>query len=207
MKLFSKNHEMGGFTLIEMMVVISILAVLGSIFMNSGYSQNKIRNALLTDSEDLSITVSDMQNRTSSFVMQNKVSDVVGYGVYIDTANASKIETFYKIKDSNFSSTEIASGRQTPDSDLILTEGNHIGRICLNGCSTKTVSQAVIYFVKPKTYSNVSFNDGSGYVSLFNNISINHTCLEIAPPSGTDLRHVDIYYIGQVSSGFGPCQN
>jgi prepilin-type N-terminal cleavage/methylation domain-containing protein len=212
MKTIWRQNLEKGFTLIEMMAVLALLAILGTVFMNSGYQETKIRNALLTDSEDLSIGVVDMQNRAASFIKGN-VSDTVGYGVFIDLDNPSKIETFYKIRDADFDLSEVAGG-QKPTSDLIFTNGNHISRICLNSGTgycydSSTNAKIALYFVKPKPYTNFAFSsDGLIYSytvpSTFD--SINHVCLEIAPASGTDYRHVDVYYIGQVSSSYGKCQ-
>lgn len=212
MKITWRQNLEKGFTLIEMMAVLALLAILGTVFMNSGYQETKIRNALLTDSEDLSISIIDMQNRAASFIKGN-VSDTIGYGVFIDLSNPSKIETFYKIQDANFDSNEVAGG-QKPTSDLIFTNGNHISRICLNGsvdayCYDSSASAKIaLYFVKPKPYTFFSFFNGTSYDNVVPGSTdfINHVCLEISPTSGVDYRHVDVYYIGQVSSSYGKCQ-
>ena len=212
MKIIWRQNLEKGFTLIEMMVVIALIAILGGIFMNSGYQETKIRNALLTDSEDLSISTIDMQNRASSFIKGN-ISDVVGYGLFSDLSSPSKVETFYKTGDQNFNSSEV-SGVQKPTGDFIFSNGNHISRICLNSGTSNCFNSSsgakiVLYFLKPKPYTNFAFSsDGLTYYSTLPNTSesISHVCFEIAPAAGTDFRHVDVYYIGQVSSSYGQCQ-
>lgn len=213
MKIIFNKYDLKGFTLIEMMTVLAVMAILGSIFLNSGYKKNQIRNSLLTDSEDLSITLSDMQNRTTSFVEGlNPPKDLIGYGIFIDTLNPSKIETFYKTINTDLKSNEISSDKEKPVSDLVLTGGNYVKRICLNNNCEIFPEKIAIYFVKPKPHTNFAIpsTDGS-YISTISSdqdsSQIDHACIEIISASGEDSRHVDIFYIGQISSSYGPCQN
>ncbi len=212
MKIISNKYDSKGFTLIEMMTVLALMAILGSIFMNSGYKRNQIRNSLLTDSEDLSITLSDMQNRTTSFVEGlNPPQDLIGYGIFIDTSSPFKIETFYKTKNVEFGPDDISADQQKPISDLILTAGNYIKRICLNNSCERYLSEEIaIYFVKPKPYANFAIpSENVSYISTVvdNGPQIENVCVEISSTQGEDLRHVDIFYIGQISSSYGPCQD
>ena len=78
-----KNNLEKGFTLIEIMVVIALIAILSSIFFGSGYRKNQVRNSLLTDSIDLATTLQDMQSRAATFVLGNNVNNNVGYGVFL----------------------------------------------------------------------------------------------------------------------------
>lgn len=213
MKILKKNFEKG-FTLIEIMVVIALLATLSSIFLGSGYRENQIRKSLLTDSIDLATTLQDMQSRSATFILGNDNVNNVGYGVFFDNLSPEKIESFYKAE-GQFSSSDIPnSSIPKPGEDLILNYGNKIGNICLNGCSTynsKTTKLAV-FFVKPKSYANFSVlsSDGVTYTTTVNKagveVPIVHACLELTPTSGTDYRRIDIYKVGQISATYGQCQ-
>ena len=213
MKILKNNLEKG-FTLIEIMVVIALLAILSSIFLGSGYRQNQIRKSLLTDSIDLATVLQDMQSRAASFVLGNDNVNNVGYGVFFDNLSSEKIESFYKAK-GPFSSLDIPnSSLPKPGEDLILNYGNKIGNICLNGCSTYNSknTKLAIFFVKPKSYANFSVlsDDGVTYTTTVTQggveVPIVHACLELNPTSGADYRHVDIYKVGQISSAYGQCE-
>ena len=88
MKILKNNLEKG-FTLIEIMMVIALLAILSSIFLGSGYRQNQIRKSLLTGSIDLATVLQDMQSRAASFVLGNDNVNNVGYGVFFDNLSFS----------------------------------------------------------------------------------------------------------------------
>lgn len=213
MKILKNNFEKG-FTLIEIMVVIALLAILSSIFLGSGYRQNQIRNSLLTDSVDLATTLQDMQSRAATFILGTNNSNNVGYGVFFDNLDSGRIESFYK-SEGQFSSSDIPnSSIAKPGQDLILNYGNKIGNICLNGCTTfnSKNTKLAIFFVKPKSFANFSVlsNDGVTYTTTVTQagvaVPIIHACLELDPTSGTEYRHVDIYKVGQISAAYGQCQ-
>ena len=213
MKILKNNLEKG-FTLIEIMMVIALLAILSSIFLGSGYRQNQIRKSLLTGSIDLATVLQDMQSRAASFVLGNDNVNNVGYGVFFDNLSSEKIGSFYKAK-GPFSSLDIPnSSLPKPGEDLILNYGNKIGNICLNGCSTYNSknTKLAIFFVKPKSYANFSVlsDDGVTYTTTVTQggveVPIVHACLELSPTSGADYRHVDIYKVGQISSAYGQCE-
>lgn len=200
-----------GFTLIEIMVVIALLAGLSTIFLGSDYRQNQIRNSLLTDSVDIATNLQDMQGRASTFVLDSNNKTNVGYGVFIDTSNPEKIESFYK-SEGQFSTSDIPnSSLPKPSEDVLLNYGNKIGKICLNTCSvfSSNNTKLAIFFIKPKSYANfaVLSDDGVTYSTTINSqAKIDHACLELDPTSGRENRHVDIYKVGQISAGYGKCQ-
>ena len=213
MKLLRNNFEKG-FTLIEIMVVVALLAILSSIFLSSSYRQNQIRNALLTDSVDLATYLQDMQSRAATFVAGNDGVDNVGYGIFFDNLEPGKIETFYK-SEGQFSSVDIPnSSLPKPEDDIILNYGTKISTICLNGCSTfkSGTTKLAIFFVKPKSYANFSVlsTDGVTYTTTVNQSGIDtpitHACLELDPTDGVEYRRVDVYKVGQISTSYGQCQ-
>lgn len=196
--------------MLEMIVVLALIAILGSIFLSSGFGRTKVRNALITDSQDISSLVTEMQNKTTSFEETKNSLNNIGYGIYLDIANANKVESFYKFNSSTFDGSDLTFSSEKPTDDVILTNSNKINRICVNGCSTFSASSSiklVSYFIKPKQSSYFAISqDGINYTNKVSSQDINSVCIEIISPSYNDYRHIDIKYIGQVSSLYGPCQ-
>ena len=79
---FRIEKKIKGFTLIEIMVVLALIAILGSITIMSDYKTNKYKNSLLVDTEAVSIDIRDMQNRTSNF-LQDTIVNNIGYGIFL----------------------------------------------------------------------------------------------------------------------------
>ncbi len=210
--IFNKKSNLKAFTLIEIMIVLSILAILGGITISSDYKTTKIRNSILIDTESVAVDIRDMQNRTINFIYNDSVNNV-GYGVFFDMKNPLKVESFYKT-DGDFDPSELLiSNSFKPSDDFIFNIGNYIKRICLNGCAIKELNSSeklAIYFKKPKLYSNFSYSDNGliYYTNLYpSGNAINHVCIEIGAYNSSETRKVDIYYIGQISFGYGNCEN
>ena len=213
MKFKLPNKNLKGFTLVEIMVVISIIAILGGITISGDYKANKIRNGLLVDTESIATDIRDMQNRTTSFVQNPNINNI-GYGIYFDLSeNASlKTETFYKQTEDVFDKSELStSNNMRPIDNYIFNQGNYIKRICINGCSTHEINplgKLAVYYIKPKPYTNFAFtDDGLTYYTEYAGNSISHACIEVASHLGQDIRRVDIYYIGQISFSLGTCSD
>jgi prepilin-type N-terminal cleavage/methylation domain-containing protein len=213
MKILRNDLEKG-FTLVEIMVVMSLIIVFSSIFLGSGYRQNQIRNSLLTDSVDLATTIQDMQSRASTFVLGDANIDNVGYGVFLNSSDPNKIESFYKLE-GQFSISDLSnSSISKPEQDIILNYGTKIGKICLNGCSTfsSDSTKLAVFFVKPKSYANFSVLSSNGVTYTTTVLDsgvekpISRACLELVPASGTEYRHIDIYRVGQITAAYGQCQ-
>ncbi len=213
MKILKNNFEKG-FTLIEIMTVVALLAILSSIFLSSSYRKNQVRNSLLTDSVDLATSLQDMQSRAATFVTGNDNVNNVGYGIFFDNLDPGRIESFYK-SEGQFSSVDIPNASlPKPDQDIILNYGNKIATICLNGCDTfkSQTTKLAIFFVKPKSYANFSVlsEDGVTYTTTVNqsdvDIPITHACLELEPTDAVEYRHIDVFRVGQISAAYGPCQ-
>ncbi len=213
MNILKHNLEKG-FTLVEIMVVMSLIAIFSSIFLGSGYRQNQIRNSVLTDSVDLAVAIQDMQSRAATFVLGENNSNNVGYGVFFDSSDPGRTEFFYK-SEGQFSPSDIPnSSIPKPEQDIILNYGTKIGNICLNGCSTfsSNITKLAIFFVKPKSYANFSVLSSNGvtYETTVNQGGIDtpivHACIDISPINSKDYRHVDIYKVGQISVAYGQCQ-
>lgn len=206
------RSNLKGFTLVEIMVVLSIIIILGGITISGDYRTNKIRNSIMIDTESIATDIRDMQNRTASFV-QNTSFNNVGYGVFFDIKNPLKTETFYKLN-GDFDITEVLNSNSLkPTDDFILSEGNYIKRICLNGCYNKIINpngKLAIFFVKPKPYVNFSYSDDG--LTYYKNLypienAITHACVEIKSQNNLFTKRIDIYYIGQISYSYGSCEN
>jgi prepilin-type N-terminal cleavage/methylation domain-containing protein len=208
-KIFFINKLEKGFTLVEILAVLSLIAILGGIMISSDYRSVQTRNSLLTDAEAVGQELRDMQNRTTSFVEVEGVSNV-GYGVYFDLLNPVKVQSFYKMNANEFGSDEVpGSSAANPAEDLIFNVGDRINRICLNGNCSNTTSKLAIYYMKPRPYTHFArSDDGISYSDKLANSGeiINHACIEIVPSSGVDIRRVDVYYIGQISFSYGACE-
>lgn len=209
---FELKKEIKGFTLIEIMVVLALIAILGSITIMSDYKTNKYKNSLLVDTEAVSIDIRDMQNRTSNF-LQDTIVNNIGYGIFFDLNNRLRTETFFK-KEGDFDISELSSvNSMKPIDDFIFNSNNSIKRICLNGCSTKELypqGKLAIYFIKPRPYAYFSYSDDglTYYTNLYPSYNaINHACIEIFSEGISDVRRIDVYYIGQISFSYGNCEN
>lgn len=209
---FELKKEIKGFTLIEIMVVLALIAILGSITIMSDYKTNKYKNSLLVDTEAVSIDIRDMQNRTSNF-LQDTIVNNIGYGIFFDLNNRLRTETFFK-KEGDFDISELSSvNSMKPIDDFIFNSNNSIKRICLNGCSTKELDpqgKLAIYFIKPRPYAYFSYSDDglTYYTNLYPSYNaINHACIEIFSEGISDVRRIDVYYIGQISFSYGNCEN
>lgn len=210
-KLGKRKYK--AFTLIELLVVLSIIAILSGVLISGDYANNKARNNLLTDMDLLATNFRDIQNRTTSFIQDNLVKNI-GYGMYLDLSSPTVVSSFYKTSPGDFISSGAGSElplltSNKPIEDFIFQTNDYLKRICLNGCNTKTTNKLAIYYFSPKPYSYFSYSDdGLTYDTNLSGATINKVCLEVASKIlPNDLRHLDIYYIGQISFGYGPCDN
>ncbi len=208
-----KFRQVKAFTLIELLVVLSIIALLSVIMISGSYSDNKAKNALMVDMDVLASNIRDMQNKSASFVKDNYVNNV-GYGMFFDLNNPIVINSFYKTSTGDFVSSGVNSELPTTDSlkpidDFIFETNDYLKRICLNGCGIKTTNKLAIYYLNPRPYAYFSYSDdGLNYSTKINGNAINQICLEVSSRIlPNDIRHLDIYYIGQISFAYGPCQN
>lgn len=204
---FKKNNE--GFTLIELLVVIAIVMIIGSIGFFTNYRVYLLKNSLAIDSESIATDIREMQNRTTNFIQDTNINNL-GYGVFFDLNNKEQIETFYKTSSAPFSISELSSSNNArPIQNFILSRNNYINRICINDCLTKIVGQngkVALYFLSPKPYAYFSFsNNGTVYNTDISGNAISHVCIEIASSLVSDLRRIDIYYIGQINFSLGGC--
>lgn len=213
-----KRRNLKGFTLVELLIAISIIAIMSGIMINSNYSSGKARNALLFDIDTLSTDIRDLQTKTSSFVLDNNVNNV-GYGLFFDMSNTSKIESFFKTFDGDFlytgANSEIPLITSTkPSKDILFTKGNYIKRICILDCDEVSyfdVDKVAVYFIRPKPYIYISYKSNSNtsfstIASGRGNRRIDHICIEIGSlflPK--EIKRIDFYYIGQISISSGLC--
>jgi hypothetical protein len=213
-KYFSKKLNRG-FTLVEIMVVIAIFAILGSLMLDTSFSSRKRINALSLDNDSIALEIRDMQNRTLSFI--DNGNNNIGYGIYFDLTNPNTVRTFYKYSNQDFNSIEIpTSTSDNPTDDLIFSLSGKINKICLNGVLTNCDSdlsfkKLALFFIKPKQYANFYIsNDGSSFYNKtkndINGAPITQACIELATGQSDEYRHIDIFYVGQISTSAGPCK-
>ena len=206
MNFFYKKYKIQGFSLVEMIIVLLLISVLSVTFLRTGYRKDLIRNYLFTDTENVSGLLNNLRNKNNSY-LENNIKDISGYGIYVDINNSSKVESFYKFSKSDFNKNDIVVDRQKPIQDLILSNGDYISKICLNDCNTKSVSQIAVFLNKSKDYFNFSYfnEDKFDYFSSIEEKGISSVCVEISSQDKLEIRHIDIYYIGQTSASYGPC--
>jgi prepilin-type N-terminal cleavage/methylation domain-containing protein len=215
-KLNPKNKNLKAFTLIELMIVLALISILSTISLGGDTTSMRASNNLLDDTSAIAMDVRDLQNRTASFVKSDSV-DNIGYGIFFDLNNNRKTESFYKIHDDDFKLDEVPVSQSTsPIDDYVLNQQDSIKRICINGCSKKSLlpkddgngAKVAIYFKKPKPYAYFSFSeDGLNYNSSVGGSSISHVCIEIYNDKLQDSRHIDVYYIGQVAFSADGCSD
>lgn len=205
------NKFLNGYSMMEMLMVLAIIAIMSTMALSASLRYNKVLSSLLNDVNSISMLVRDMQNRTSSFVTADVNSvPAVGYGVFVDLNAQNKIDPFYKTINGAFRPSEAIAPR--PDQSLILDSGNYISRICINGCSTYSgASKVAIYFIRPRSYMNFSVPDPNNSSIYINNVpgktdNINKVCLEISSVTGKYKKRIDMHYVGQVSFASGACE-
>lgn len=208
-----------GFTLVELMVVLSIFAILGTLSLDINNNSRRRDAVLSTDSTSFALEIRDMQNRTLSFVNDiNAPAGTNGYGVYINASNDYLIQSFYRSSAGNaFTSYDIPGvSSNKPSSNIVLSNANKINKICLNGdCANYNTtnlafSKLAIFFVKPKQYANFYIsNDGATFYSKTQNnpsgIAISEVCIELNS-SQNEYRNISVNYLGQISDNSGKCK-
>ena len=213
-----------GFTLIEILLVMSIVGILIVSTLSIDFSSRKRITALVTDSKALSLLIYDMQNRAMSFLNDINAPTVGhnGYGVYFDLSSPNSVKTFYRTNSNTFNVVDVGSTFKNPTDKTIFSLGDRITKICLNdggnaNCNTNlNFSKLALFFVKPKQYANFYIsndsNDGSVFYSkTLNNaagLEIYSACFEITTGQNetVESRAVVVTYIGQISELVGNCK-
>lgn len=88
-----KHRIINGFTLVEMMVSIAIVATISSIFL-ANYHANAIRNQLILAAQKLSSDVRLMESNGLGLSSFNGSIPDGGWGVYLSTASSSNYILF-----------------------------------------------------------------------------------------------------------------
>ena len=183
-KIFKKKQKnfLKAFTLIELLISVSLIGILASVLFNNSFQTTKYRNLLANDADKMALYIRDVQNISANFYYSS--SSVLGYGVYIDKAS-STISSFY------LDTINIINKDKKIENykDLILDQENYISKIATTNLSTSS-----IHFLRPKLKAYIN---GTSTISKI--------CIEIKSNKIDDVRKVEVYYVGQISTGFGNC--
>ncbi|MEA4910519.1 hypothetical protein SDC9_08001 [bioreactor metagenome] len=211
MKNNKLNRFLKGYTMVEMLLVLTIISILSVGTMAASVKYTELTSSLLNDVNSVTMLIREMQNKTSGFVASDSVSTPnVGYGIFLDLSSKNKIEPFYKTNTDTFSIAETLSSK--PEQNLLLDSKNSFTRICVNGCSTySSATKVAVYFLKPKSYAVFAIPNPTVPTTYINTIpatgvKINRVCFELTSLNGKHKKRIDIHYVGQISFASGPCQ-
>ena len=205
---FNKNHFYRGFTLVELLVSISIMLVITSVVL---FNQGSYTSAIsLTNlANDISLTIRQAQiygvsvaelqtgsnDFSSAYGVDFNISNTGSNNAYIFFADRGAVKDGYY--DGPWSCPVGGSSECLQKSNT--TTGNTISKLCLlytNSPKDCTLSRVDITFLRPNTDANmVFFNSGGGIMSPVNVLGAE---VDIVSTSG-GAHSIVVYTTGQIS--------
>lgn len=183
-----------GFTLIELIVVISIFSIISSIVLFRASDFNR-KIAIQNLAQDIALTIKQAQvyassGKTSGFFGSNPPS----YGVYFQLSTPTAFNYFANYDGlSSYNSTN-CGGAQSGSECLenININGGNVTEICFDNKTSCSAQDVQILFVRP--FPSAIIKDGSG-VSIYSNVSIKIT----NPQNANSFKNVKVFSTGQIS--------
>jgi prepilin-type N-terminal cleavage/methylation domain-containing protein len=219
-EILSKSKVSRGFTLVELLVSISIMAIiLGITF--SGGPQATTRLSLSDNNSQIELMIREAQLQGSAV---NSVNGTFGgVGIFFDRATSSQVLKFRDIVDPTIQKAigvgnglydaSLSSGVPPifeKDSIFLMTNRNRIQKLCVatstspvmcNDTYTPHVNTLTVSFNRPKQTAHI-------YVNGTTSIDYTFACIQIYPvgASTTDfVRSVAVYGSGMVTKAASPC--
>lgn len=207
-KIFHKNKYNKGFTLVELIVVISIFAILSSI-MIFNYGSFKSSLSIQNLAEDIALSVRKAQGYAIG-VHGYGNSFASGYGVHFSTAESTseyagsnKSFILFANLDDNFK-YDNSSGCGTPTSVneclevLNITSSDKISEISVigNGVAGHTPDTLDIFFKRPQPEPTFCAREGKGNCNFGGNVS--SVKIKISNDNGIS-KIITISNVGQIS--------
>lgn len=128
MSILIKNKKKGGFSLVELLIVISIFTIVTTIAL---FDQGRLNsNVLLTNlAYDVALTVREAQSYGVGVKYSATGANTAGgYGVYLSTANKEVIVVFHDVNANGV--FDEADGPAEKTYQFLNQRGNHIEELC-----------------------------------------------------------------------------
>lgn len=152
-KIFHKNKCHKGFTLVELMVVISIFAILSSI-MVFNYGSFKSSLSIQNLADDISLSIRKAQGYAIGVHSSNN-SFISGYGVHFSTAENKSFILFANLDNNTEYNNSSGCGNPTSNNECLevlnITSSDKISAISVIGNgSPQTADTLDIFFKRPQ---------------------------------------------------------
>jgi prepilin-type N-terminal cleavage/methylation domain-containing protein len=203
-----------GFTLVELLVSISVMAVILGISLSGG-PQAIMRLSLSDNTYQTELLVREVQLQGSAI---NSVDDIFGgSGVFFDLATSSQALKFRdRVDPTLLRAIGVGDGlyESSPvdeyDSLLKMTNRNTIAKLCVatsssplycNGSNVPPIKTLTISFSRPRQIAHI-------YINGTTSVDYNEACVEVdslqAPTPGY-VRAIEIYKSGMITKKVGVC--